>query len=128
VEQKVNSGLISMSRIDDAYNKILTLKQSITSLAEPIAKKQIPKNLNLFNYPNPFNNSTTIEFSLPETDFVTLKVYNIIGQEIATIVSTNLARGNYKYTWNASEYVSGIYYYKIESGEYQQVNKMILLK
>lgn len=128
VEQKVNAGLISMSRIDDAYHKILTLKQGITSLAEPIVKKQIPQNLNLFNYPNPFNNTTTIEFSLPETGFVTLKVYNVIGQDIATIVSMNLVAGNYQYDWNASEYVSGIYYYKIESGEYQQVNKMILLK
>jgi beta-N-acetylhexosaminidase len=128
VEQKVNSGLISISRIDDAYNKILTLKQRITSLDEQIVNNQIPKNLNLFNYPNPFNNSTTIEFSLAKTDFVTLKVYSIIGQEIATIVSMNLVRGNYKYNLNASEYASGIYYYKLESGEYQQVNKMILLK
>ncbi len=128
VEQKVNSGLIPMSRIDDAYNKILTLKQRITSLDEPLVNNQIPKSLNLFNYPNPFNNSTTIQFSVPKTDFVTLKVYNIIGQEVATIVSTNLVTGNYKYKWNASQYASGIYYYKIESGEYQQVNKMILLK
>lgn len=128
VEQKVNSGLIPPGRIDEAYNKIVTLKQRITALVEQTAKNQIPQNLNLFNYPNPFNNSTTIEFSLPKTDFVTLKVYNIIGQEIATIVSMKLVAGNYKYHWNASEYASGIYYYKIESGEYQQANKMILLK
>lgn len=128
VEQKVNSGLIPLSRIDEAYNKILTLKQRITALVEQTAKNQIPQNLNLFNYPNPFNNTTTIEFSLPKTDFVTLKVYNIIGQEIATIVSTKLVAGNYKYHWDASEYASGIYYYRIVSGEYQQANKMILLK
>lgn len=128
VEQKVNSGLISMSRIDDAYNKIITLKQGITSAAESVANSQIPKSLNLLNYPNPFNNTTTIEFSLPKSDFVTVKVYNIIGQEIATIFSGNLVTGNYRYHWNASEYASGIYYCRIESGESQQVNKMVLIK
>ena len=128
VEQKVNSGLIPMSRIDDAYNKVLALKQRIISEYKPLANNQIPKDLNLINYPNPFNNTTTIKFSLPKTDLVTLNIYNMIGQKITTIVSENLVAGNYKYHWDASKYASGIYYYKIESGEYQQVNKMILLK
>lgn len=128
VEQKVNSGLISMNRIDNAYNKIQTLKQRIISSAKPIANNQIPNDLHLLNYPNPFNSTTTIEFSIPEADFVTLKVYNIIGQEIATIVNENLIGGNHTYHWNASEYASGVYYCRIESGEYQQINKMVLLK
>lgn len=128
VEQKVNSGLISMSRIDDAYNKILTLKQRITSFSEPIANNRIANGFDLVNYPNPFNSTATIEFSLPKTGLVTLRVYNIIGQELATIASGNLAAGNYKYQWDASAYASGVYYCKIESGGSQQVNKMILLK
>ena len=128
VEQKVNTGLISMNRIDDAYNKIQTLKQRIISSAKPIANNQVPNDLHLSNYPNPFNSTTTIEFSISEADFVTLKVYNIIGQEIATLVSENLIGGNHAYHWNASEYASGVYFYRIESGKYQQINKMILLK
>jgi beta-N-acetylhexosaminidase len=128
VEQKVSSDLIAMSRINDAYNKILALKQRIISAYKPLANNLIPKDLNLINYPNPFNNTTTIKFSLPKIDFVTLNIYNMIGQKITTIVSENLVAGNYKYPWDASKYASGIYYCKIESGEYQQVNKMILLK
>ncbi|MCB0291872.1 MAG: T9SS type A sorting domain-containing protein [Calditrichaeota bacterium] len=128
VEQKVNAGMISLSRIDDAYDKILALKQSITALPEPTARHQIPQDFNLINYPNPFNNSTTIEFSLPESGFVTLKIYNLLGQETATIVSAKLVAGNYQYRWNASSLASGIYYYRLESGGFQQANKMILLK
>ena len=128
VEQKVLAGLIPMSRIDDAYNKIIALKQRITAVAEPLASSQIPKSLNLINYPNPFNSGTTIEFSLPKTDFVTLKIYNIFGQEIATIFSGNLATGTYRYHWDASDYASGLYYCRIASGDYQQTNKMILMK
>jgi beta-N-acetylhexosaminidase len=128
VEQKVNSGLIPMSRIDDAYNKILTLKQRITSFGEPIANNRIPNGFDLVNYPNPFNSVTTITFSLLKIDFVTLSVYNVLGQEIATLISGDLSAGNHEYKWDASAYASGVYYCKIESGEYQQVNKMILLK
>lgn len=128
VEQKVNSGLIPMSRIDDAYSKILTLKQRITSFSEPIANNRIPNGFDLVNYPNPFNSTATIEFSLPKTGLATLKVYNIIGQEVAIIASGNLIAGNHKYQWDASAYASGVYYCKIESGGSQQVNKMILLK
>ncbi|MCB0258768.1 MAG: T9SS type A sorting domain-containing protein, partial [Calditrichaeota bacterium] len=94
----------------------------------PTARHQIPQDFNLINYPNPFNNSTTIEFSLPESGFVTLKIYNLLGQETATIVSAKLVAGNYQYRWNASSLASGIYYYRLESGGFQQANKMILLK
>lgn len=128
VEQKVNAGIISLSRIDDAYTKIFALKQSINALPEPAVQNQIPHNFNLINYPNPFNNSTTIEFSLPKTGLVTLKIYNLLGQEIAAIVSAKLIAGNHQYRWNAADLASGVYYYRIESGGYQQANKMILLK
>jgi len=80
------------------------------------------------NYPNPFNPSTTIEFSIPKVEFVTLKIYNLLGQEMATLVSDKLAPDNYKYIWDASGLVSGIYYYKIEAGKFQNVKKLILLR
>ena len=81
------------------------------------------------NYPNPFNPSTTIEFSIPKSEFITLKIYNILGQEVATLVSKKLISGSYKYTWDASGFASGIYYYMLTTEqEIVQTKKLILLK
>jgi len=80
------------------------------------------------NYPNPFNPTTTIEFSIPKTEFVTLKIYNLLGQEVAPLVSDKLNTGNYTYPWNASAFASGVYYYKIEAGGFIQTRKLILMK
>jgi predicted GH43/DUF377 family glycosyl hydrolase len=82
----------------------------------------------LQNFPNPFNPSTTIEFSLPASHFVTLKVYNILGKEISTLVSNKLNQGNHTYTFNGKNLASGIYYYQLTAGEFHQVKKMILLR
>ena len=74
------------------------------------------------NYPNPFNPSTTIEFSIPKTEFVILKIYNILGKEVATLVSEKLAAGKYRYTWDASGFASGIYIYQLKAkGQRQKV-------
>jgi hypothetical protein len=80
------------------------------------------------NYPNPFNPSTIIEFSLPKSEFVELKVYNLLGKEIATLVSDKLNQGDHIYTFDGQNLASGVYYYRIEAGEYQDVKKMILLR
>jgi hypothetical protein len=80
------------------------------------------------NYPNPFNHSTLIEFSLPKPEFVELKVYNILGKEVATLVSKKLNQGNHIYTFDGKNLASGIYYYMIKAGEFQQSKKMLLIK
>ena len=80
------------------------------------------------NYPNPFNPETTIEFSIPITEFVTLKIYNSIGQEIATLISENLTPGEHKYTWDAFQIASGVYFYKLDTESYSSSKKMILLR
>lgn len=80
------------------------------------------------NYPNPFNPSTTIEFELPKSGFVTLKIYNLLGEEITTLVSERLTVGKYRYEWNASHLTSGVYFYCIKSGSYVETKKMILLR
>jgi len=80
------------------------------------------------NYPNPFNPSTTFEFSIPKAEYVSLKIYNMLGQELATIVEGNLKSGNHSYIWNASDFASGVYFYKIQTAEFQQVKKLILIK
>ena len=80
------------------------------------------------NYPNPFNPTTTIEFSIPNSEFITLKIYNLLGQEVAILVSEKLKTGSYKYTWDATHYSSGIYYYKIKASKFEKTEKMILLQ
>jgi CubicO group peptidase (beta-lactamase class C family) len=80
------------------------------------------------NYPNPFNPSTTIEFAIPKTEFVSIKIYNLLGQEVATLVSQTLKAGFYKYEWNASDLSSGVYYYSIQAGDFQDVKKMVLIR
>lgn len=80
------------------------------------------------NYPNPFNPSTKIQFSVAETRFVTLKVYNVIGQEVATLVESQLAPGTYEATWNAGAAASGLYLYRLTTGEITETRSMILLR
>ena len=80
------------------------------------------------NYPNPFNPSTTINFSIPANRFVSLKIYDIIGREIATLVNQNLSPGYYTVRWNASGYSSGVYFYQLRSGNFTQTKKLLLQK
>jgi hypothetical protein len=80
------------------------------------------------NYPNPFNPATTIKYSIPEESFVTLKIYDILGNELESLVNEKSAPGNYDVTFNASKYGSGIYIYSLRAGNYSETRKMILLK
>lgn len=80
------------------------------------------------NYPNPFNPSTTIEFSIPEAAFVSLKVYNSLGQEVANLVNGYVNSGIHKVNFNANKLSSGVYFYRLESGKFNTVKKMILMK
>ncbi len=80
------------------------------------------------NYPNPFNPNTTIEFALLQTEWVTLKIFNILGQQVTTLVSEKLNPGVYKYKWQADNLPTGIYICRLQAGEFEQVRKMILLK
>lgn len=80
------------------------------------------------NFPNPFNPVTNIRFELPAKSFVKLTVLNSLGQEVAELVNTNLAAGKYNYDWDASKYSSGIYFYKMETENFSEVRKMILVK
>jgi hypothetical protein len=89
-------------------------------------------NLNGFsltqNYPNPFNPETEINFSIPENNFVTLRVYDISGRLIKTLVDDFRTAGSFKVNFNSNGIPSGIYFYKLESGSFTDVKKMILVK
>ncbi|MEG8948175.1 T9SS type A sorting domain-containing protein [Rosettibacter firmus] len=82
----------------------------------------------LSNYPNPFNPSTRITYSLPEASFVTLKVYDILGREIVTLVNETKPSGKYAVEFDASKLPSGTYIYQLTAGNNQTIKKMLLLK
>ena len=98
-------------------------------------KSNKPIKYSLFqNYPNPFNPSTIIQYSIPKTSFVTLKIFNILGKEIATLVNEGKPAGNYQIEFNIQKNMnnkslsSGIYFYKLHAGDYIRTKKMIYLK
>jgi hypothetical protein len=89
----------------------------------------LPKEFSLRqNYPNPFNPSTNIEFALPEQAVVSLKVYNLLGREISTLVSGRMNAGIHKIEFNASRLSTGLYFYRIQAGSFIQTKKMMLIK
>jgi hypothetical protein len=90
---------------------------------------EIPKRFDLRqNYPNPFNPITNIEFDMAKSEFATLVVYNMAGQEVETLVSQHLNAGTYKVDFDASKLASGSYFYRLTAGDYIKTNKMILVK
>ena len=91
--------------------------------------ESIPQTFSLMqNYPNPFNPVTKINFSIPKQGFVTLKIYDVLGKEVMTLVNESRPTGNYEVEFNAGNLASGAYFYRIESGEFRDVKRMILLK
>jgi hypothetical protein len=102
-----------------------------------VQQADIPQTFELLNnYPNPFNPTTTIKFELPEASEVSLKIYDVLGREVATLIDKGLAAGYYNYNWNASGLSSGMYIYRISATSfngnkqqnYTQAKKMILQK
>ena len=103
---------------------ISTIPLGITNISN-----EIPKQFSLSqNYPNPFNPVTNIKFQLPNAGFVKLTVFDLLGREIETLVNEDLTAGTYKVDCNASKYSSGVYFYKIQVGDFSDVKKMMLVK
>ena len=122
--------VIVWAAVDASSNK--TALQIQSKLSSPTSVEESPVTVDMFvleqNYPNPFNPSTTISFSIQTDQFVTLKVFNAIGEEITTLINQNLTRGTHSINFNADGLSSGFYIYRLESGNQVQVRKMMLLK
>jgi hypothetical protein len=111
--------------IDDTLN----LVNQVTGIGDDQGSLLTPNSYNLAqNYPNPFNPSTTISWQLPVGSHQTLKVYDVLGNEVATLVDKFKEAGRYEITFDASDLSSGIYFYRLQAGDYVQTRKMILLK
>ena len=80
------------------------------------------------NYPNPFNPSTTIAFSIPTRSFVSLKIYDLIGKEIITLISREMNLGKHSIVWDASDLPDGVFFYRLQAGTFSETKKLILLK
>jgi hypothetical protein len=90
---------------------------------------ELPKEFNLEqNYPNPFNPTTTIHFSIPKGTFVEITLYDVLGKKVATLLREPKQAGRYELTIDGTELASGVYFYKMEAGNYSDIKKMVLIK
>ncbi|MGB5872379.1 MAG: T9SS type A sorting domain-containing protein [Bacteroidota bacterium] len=106
-----------------------TIKFMIDTTTTGIDDEMLPQSYSLHqNYPNPFNPGTTIEYALPRSSYVTLKVYNLLGEEVTTLASGEYAPGVFEVIWDASEMPSGVYFYRLTAGEHVQTKKKVLMK
>ncbi|MDP1675415.1 MAG: T9SS type A sorting domain-containing protein [Bacteroidota bacterium] len=80
------------------------------------------------NYPNPFNPSTTISFILPTSSYVSLKIFDVLGKEVGSLVSENLSAGTYSRLWNAAKMASGVYFYRLQAGAFAETKKLMLVR
>jgi hypothetical protein len=104
-----------------------TYDPTVTAVKK-LPEANIPTKYELSNYPNPFNPSTNIKFSLPEAGHVTLKVYNILGQVVSTLVNDNMKAGTYETIFDANGLSSGTYLYVVNVGNHNITGKMLLMK
>jgi hypothetical protein len=115
-----SSGTIPINGITYLHSNVVGVKQANNSLPENFRLEQ--------NYPNPFNPTTQINYSIPSSQKVVLKVYDELGRDVATLVNNEQAAGNYTVDFDASNLASGIYFYRLQAGDFVQMKKMILMK
>ena len=104
------------------------LGATVTAIGEPAYPGVVSSYLTVRNYPNPFNPTTTIDYSIPAAGNVTLTVYDIMGREVATLVNSHQNTGSYSVNWNAAALPSGFYFYRLSVGSQSITNRMLLMK
>ncbi len=122
--------MVAGESLDDLVNNanLAAQKAMITSVEEQQVDLTPQDYILSQNYPNPFNPVTTIQFSLPASEYVELNVYNVLGEQVARLVNGELSAGTHQVRFNASLLSSGIYFYQIKAGEFIQTRKMMLIK
>lgn len=118
-----------ISALDFSGNESLPSKEVTLMITDVADGKGIPTEFNLYqNYPNPFNPSTTISFDLPNSEFVTLTVYDVLGKQVTSLVNEFKNAGRYDIRFEANRLSSGMYFYKISAGNFNEIKKFILMK
>jgi hypothetical protein len=105
---------------NDCFTAVTLGISTISTIVSEYSLKQ--------NYPNPFNPVTKIEFSFPKSGNVEVKIYDALGKEISTLVTEKLSPGVYSVNWDGTDYPSGVYFYKLITGDYAETRKMVLIK
>jgi len=112
-----------------SLDEIRFWENSLITSVEGNSKNTLPGQFELFNnFPNPFNPKTTIRYTLPASDVVLIKVFNVLGKEISTLVNEENSAGSYSCEWDAGAFPSGVYFYSLTTGDFRETKKMILLK
>jgi len=127
----IGDAVVTVTAQDLQYNDFFAYSFPINiGLTDVQSKDQeLPTDFSLSqNYPNPFNPSTTIKFGLPKESNVVLKVYNILGEEVATLVNNVMPAGYHIINFDATKLASGMYIYRIQASDFVQVKKMLLMK
>ncbi|OGU55869.1 MAG: hypothetical protein A2V66_18040 [Ignavibacteria bacterium RBG_13_36_8] len=127
----VTSLAVSTSNLFAGTSNAGVFRRPLSEIITSIDDKQnnLPTSFSLQqNYPNPFNPITIINYSIPKTCFVTIKIYDVLGRGIETLVNENKTQGNYSLAFNASKLVSGIYLYRMDAGSFTETKKLLLLK
>jgi len=120
-EIRIYSRALSESEVNDIYNQVTAVEENEIG--------ELPTNYYLAqNYPNPFNPSTKITYSIPQSSKVVIKVFDLLGNEIETLVNEEKTTGTYEITWYATGLPSGVYFYRIQAGDFIQTKKMVLMK
>jgi len=121
----INDGIIYAGTSDNSI-----WKRTLSNIIKvEVETTDVPVNFSLSqNYPNPFNPQTKIKFGVPKASFTKLIIYDLLGREVATLVNEELSPGTYEADWDASSFSSGVYFYKIVSGEFVETKKMVLMK
>lgn len=138
VQNPVNGSFKCVQFINDNFGWIGGTRGTVLSTSSPIGiqviSTKIPSNFSLSqNYPNPFNPQTKIKFDVLQVvkgkiPNVKLVIYDMLGREVATLVNEQLRSGSYEIDWDGSNYSSGVYFYKIVSGDFVETRKMVLMK
>jgi hypothetical protein len=112
--------LANIAAAEAKYQGLITSVDPIESSVDGFSLGQ--------NHPNPFKQSTTISYQVPDDGFVSLKVYNVVGSEVATLVNSNQTRGSHTIQFNANDLNSGVYYYTLRYNDQVKSSKMLLIK
>jgi dienelactone hydrolase len=114
-----------------AKDTALSFLHRVLNPATAVSESPAPRVVSFFleqNYPNPFNPTTKINFQIPHSSFVILKVFDILGKEVATLVNEELHPGNHETTFDGNGFASGVYFYRIQAGDFVQTRKLVLLR
>ncbi|GEM_PF-2008450 len=125
-----NAGtIVGVAEKGGEVHLFLLKRSEPTDVGEEAESKQLPEEFRLLqNYPNPFNPSTTIKFQTPTPGFVSLKVFDVLGREVARLVNSEMKPGSHSVEWNALNVPSGVYFYRLQAGSFSETKKLVLLR